>query len=89
MTFEKNLQEYFISGAQYIVLNNIIGSQFVTCTGFTSYDCKGFHCRENKKLGMCNGKMKPTFDKYPDGYCAYRMNGDDKFIRICNTNEKW
>lgn len=92
-SFEENLKEYFIIDAEYIMLdhsNKII----VTCTGFVNKNfCMtsslGSNCTANVKLGLCDGQWKPTFEEYPRGYCAYRGAGDDRFVRVQNTNERW
>lgn len=88
ITFEENLREYFIIGESYIMVDN--SNRIVKCTGFKDYqNCHGYACGKNIKLGICDGMCRPTFDNYPNGCCAYRGCGTDRFIRIQNTNERW
>lgn len=89
MSFEDKVRKYYIVGEKYSEsLRNIEST--VICTGFTrKTNCRGNNCSRHTYFGRCDGTIKPTFDKYPEGHCAYEGSGMNWFATLETVNCRW
>lgn len=86
MVFSDNVKNYFTVGLKYIYY----GEKIATCIGFTEdTSCEGFHCNRHHKLGECDGSIKPVFDIFKNGHCAYEGSGGDWFKLANSSNTRW
>lgn len=87
MAFSDNVKNHFKVGSKYIYHNS---KRIATCIGFTEdTGCEGFHCDTHHKLGECDGSIKPVFDIFKNGHCAYEGSGEDWFKLVDSSNTRW